>query len=109
MSINRINIKELPESFTKSGRTYNMVASSSKAYLYEVVSSRPDSLFYEVFMKKTANVYDFERKVTTDQLYVKYPSNEHFGKWGWCVSRGADLEAAYIKANEVYKLLNEAS
>lgn len=105
MSITREQIKELPKSFTKSGKIYTRVQSSEAAYMYEVRDEITNDIYYEVFSKKTGLVYDFEKKQTTDEVYVKYPSNEHFGKWAWCISRGEDKQAAEKRALQLFNQL----
>ena len=101
--------KQLDKSFTKRGNKYNQLRKSEKAFLYEVVTTRPDGLYFEVFRHKTANQYDFETKTRLDDRYEVYPSNEDFGKTAWCISRGDDFTAAFERANEVFNQLNQTS
>lgn len=107
MAIKRTPIKELPKTFTKGEKTFNRVFFSENAYMYEVVDTHIDHVYYEVFRRKTQFGYDFETKQKTDELVVRYPTNEAFGYWAWCVSRGVDLLAAFEEAKTIYENLNK--
>lgn len=84
------SIKDLPEEFTRLGQTYQRILHSKAAYLYRVFDDQLDVGYYEVFKTKIKARYDFEAKKPAGDFYVKYPSDEDFGKWAWCIVRDTD-------------------
>lgn len=92
---------ELLEEFTRNKLVYKQVVKTDSYYVYEICDTIP---YYEVFTRRLRNL----RKRTecalnsignTEFKYVKYPSDEDFGKWAW-TARTMD------KINEIIKREN---
>lgn len=86
-------IKELwkEKRWTREGKTFHhrQVYESEIGYIYEVSHSEDYSYpWYEVFKRKIDNSVKVEDgKLMRDESkkVVRYPSNEEFGRWAYCV------------------------
>lgn len=86
-------MKELEKVFSRKNKTYTQLFFNDKGYLY-MVSDNDGDTYYEVFEKKIVDRIDFITKTLTGEQKVKYPKDNDFGKWAWCVR---DLDRAKTK------------
>jgi len=98
-------MQKLHNIFFKSDRTYTQLLRSPYAAAYEVTSNIHSDRYYEVIKINVGFKYDFETMEKTTDPYEKYPSNEDFGKWAWCIQR-ANNEASIIAAIDRFNIIN---
>ncbi len=54
----------------------------------------PKVVVYEIFKHKEGKAHHMD---TDKRDKVRYPNNESFGKWAWCVSTPKNLERHLIR------------
>ena len=90
------------ETFRKNGFDFKLIKSEEVFAIYEL-SYLGDVRGYEVHkLRKIPSLASFNDKIIND--YIKYPSNEDFGKYGWGYSFLKDAED---KLQELKKGLNQ--
>jgi len=65
------------------GAIFTQIAKSNTAYMYKVTAlgTKP---YYEVFIKRIVNLFDYANKITLEDKKVSYPTTKQFGITAWC-------------------------
>ena len=81
------------------GVEFTQLKTSDKAYIYQRIEDE-GIIYYEVFVRKQVNKFDFETNTQLEDMKEIYPKSNNFGSWAWCCK---DINKAMIK----FKELNE--
>lgn len=100
-----MDLELLPQEFIGKaevkGVRFKQLYTFNNSYLYERTSEDTDKKYYEVFLKKQINKFDFETNTVLDTKKEIYPKSKDFGIWAWCL---LNEETALKKCNELENL-----
>ncbi|PRX54412.1 hypothetical protein [Flagellimonas meridianipacifica] len=88
-------MQELKQKYYNATKTFQQIGISDQAYIYEVTDLETDHIYYEVFERRYNRRFDC----------ISFPTDKAFGKWAWCISRGADHKSALKAALLKFELL----
>lgn len=102
-------MKELEKEFIAGpevkGFLFKQIRASSHAYIYRSTDNN-GKLHYETFERKESKNRDYviAGKAIHSEAHIRYPRNNDFGVWAWCIR---DLDKAIQKFDELNKKNNE--
>lgn len=97
-----MEVEKLSDKFSRSGYEFEKIRESENYYIYKKTDEEGIS-YFEVFEKKTIKkMIDFEKRLFSDDMTERYPSDESFGVWAWCFKSNDKALKKFVELNKNY-------